>query len=313
VVNATTQQPSFAPLLKRLGGIAAERQLPLFADEPFTTWWRRRPSRPGTQSLSKATRGPVILWPDTFSNAFHPGVARSAVAVLEDAGFAVRVPHRPVCCGLTWISTGQLDIARRMLSRTVRVLRDDIRAGVPVVVLEPSCAAVFRSDGPELLAGDEDLRRLSMQAVTLSELLTQRAPDWEPPRLEVKAIVQTHCHQHAILGSDPDDQVMTRAGIHADRLGSGCCGLAGNFGFEAGHYDVSRAAGERVLLPRVRQADEDTVVLADGFSCRTQIEQGETGRTAVHLAELLAAGLNGHSFDHYPERRITSPSNKETS
>jgi len=313
LVNATTQQPSFAPLLKRLGGIAAERQLPLFADEPFTTWWRRRPSRPGTQSLSKATRGPVILWPDTFSNAFHPGVARSAVAVLEDAGFAVRVPHRPVCCGLTWISTGQLDIARRMLSRTVRVLRDDIRAGVPVVVLEPSCAAVFRSDGPELLAGDEDLRRLSMQAVTLSELLTQRAPDWEPPRLEVKAIVQTHCHQHAILGSDPDDQVMTRAGIHADRLGSGCCGLAGNFGFEAGHYDVSRAAGERVLLPRVRQADEDTVVLADGFSCRTQIEQGETGRTAVHLAELLAAGLNVHSFDHYPERRITSPSNKETS
>ncbi len=307
-VNALTQNPSLAPLLKRIGGIARERELPVFAEEPFTSWWRHRP-----RSDTPAPRGPVILWPDTFSNAFHPHVAQAAVAVLETAGFEVRVPSGPVCCGLTWISTGQLDVARRVLSRTVRLLRAEIRAGVPVVGLEPSCTAVFRSDGPELIDGDEDLRRLSKQTFTLSELLSRRAPDWEPPRLNVNAIVQTHCHQHAVLGNDPDDQLMQRAGIHAERLGSGCCGLAGDFGFEAGHYEVSRAAGERVLLPRVRRADQRTVVLADGFSCRTQIAQCDTGRGAVHLAELLAAGLHGSQLGGYPERTINSVSNKEDS
>ena len=134
------------------------------------------------------------------------------------------------------------------------------------------------------------MRRLAKQTRTLAELLTERAPDWAPPRLDVHALVQTHCHQHAIMGTDADTALMRAAGIDADRLGSGCCGLAGNFGFEDGHYQVPRAAGERVLRPRVRGADPDTVILADGFSCRTQIEQGDTGRTAVHLAELLARG-----------------------
>jgi Fe-S oxidoreductase len=320
LINATTQNPSLAPTLKRLGGIAQERAIPVFADEPFTVWWRRRQRalRSSARRLrhrapSTAPRGPVILWPDTFSNAFHPQVAQAAVEVLQDAGFEVRVPRRPVCCGLTWISTGQLDVARAVLRRTVRLLRDDIRAGVPVVGLEPSCTAVFRSDGPELLDGDEDLRRLSKQTRTLAELLSERAPDWEPPRLNVNAIVQTHCHQHAIMKTDPDDELMRRAGIHAERLGSGCCGLAGNFGFEAGHYEVSRAAGERVLLPRVRKADSRTVVLADGFSCRTQIEQCDSGRTAVHLAELLAAGLKGYDLGVEPERVISSGQPKETS
>ncbi|HET9647784.1 MAG TPA: FAD-linked oxidase C-terminal domain-containing protein [Microlunatus sp.] len=299
-VNTATQHPVLAPVLKRLGGIALERDLPTFADQPFTTWWRHRP-----KPTTPAPRGAVILWPDTFSNAFHPQVAQAAVTVLEAAGFEVKVPSRRVCCGLTWISTGQLDVARRVLSRTVAVLRDDIRAGIPVVGLEPSCTAVFRSDGPELLDGDEDLRRLSKQTRTLAGLLTEQASDWAPPQLSVDAIVQTHCHQHAVLGVDADTDLMERAGIRADRLGSGCCGLAGNFGFEAGHYDVSRAAGERVLLPRVRQADQGTIVLADGFSCRTQIEQGETGRTAVHLAELLASGIAGHPVANPQDRRST--------
>jgi FAD/FMN-containing dehydrogenase/Fe-S oxidoreductase len=304
LVNALTQSRRLAPLLKRLGGIDAARDLPVFAAQSFTAWWHDRPApeRP-------APRGPVLLWPDTFSNAFHPGVARAAVAVLEDAGFEVRVPSQPVCCGLTWISTGQLGVARRVLSRTVDVLHDDIRAGVPVVGLEPSCTAVFRSDGPELLDGNEDMRRLSRQTRTLAELLAERAPHWQPPQLGVEAVIQTHCHQHAVLGSDADDALMRRAGIDADRLSSGCCGLAGNFGFEAGHYDVSRAAGERVLLPRVRDAKLSTVVLADGFSCRTQIEQGDTGRTAVHLAELLAAGIAGQHLGERPEQVLapTSP------
>jgi Fe-S oxidoreductase len=286
LANAILQSPLTAPLVKKAGGVAPQRQLPRFAREPFTAWWRRRRTTP-----QPAPRGPVLLWPDTFSNVCHPGVARAAVAVLEDAGVEVRVPDRPVCCGLTWISTGQLRIATKVLSRTVDILRDDLRAGIPVVGLEPSCTGVFRSDGPDLLPGNEDLRRLSLQTRTFAELLTERAADWSPPQLDTAAIIQTHCHQHAVLGTDADDQLMQRAGIHAERLGSGCCGLAGNFGFEDGHYEVSRAAGERVLLPRVRACDPDTAVLADGFSCRTQIEQGNTGRTAVHLAELLAGGL----------------------
>ena len=290
LINAVTQSP-LAPLLKKVGGIAEERDIPKFAPRTFVSMWKRRQKPSGGQQGS-APNGPVILWPDTFSNAFHPGVAKAAVEVLEDAGFEVRVPTQPVCCGLTWVSTGQLKVAKKVLSHTIDVLRDDIRAGVPVVGLEPSCTAVFRSDGVDLLPGDEDMRRLSMQTRTLAELLAERAPDWKPPQLDVNAIVQTHCHQHAIMGTDPDKDLMKSAGIDAEQLQSGCCGLAGNFGFEEGHYDVSRAAGERVLLPRVREADADTVVLADGFSCRTQIEQCDTGRTAMHLAELLASGLD---------------------
>jgi FAD/FMN-containing dehydrogenase/Fe-S oxidoreductase len=298
VVNAVMGSPGMSGLLKRAGGVAAERQVPLFAEQRFTDWW------PSHHPTTDSTRGPVVLWPDTFSNSFHPGVARSAVAVLEAAGFEVRVPSAPVCCGLTWISTGQLKIARHVLRRTVDVLRAEIRAGVPVVGLEPSCTAVFRSDGPELIDGDDDMRRLSKQTFTLAELLEDRASDWSPPEMDVRAIMQTHCHQHAVLSRDADVKVLERCGVQVERLASGCCGLAGNFGFERGHYDVSMAAGERVLLPRVREADPTTVVLADGFSCRTQIEQGETGRTAVHLAELVAAGLSGQQLGSTPEMKI---------
>jgi len=228
----------------------------------------------------------VLLWPDTFTNFFHPSIGRTAVEVLEAAGYEVTLPSRPVCCGLTWISTGQLTTAKRVLRRTVGVLRDAIRDGIPIVGLEPSCSAVFRSDAAELLPDDEDIRRMSKQFVTFAELLR----DWQPPQLDVHAMVQTHCHEHAVLAPDAEADLMKRAGIDREQLESGCCGLAGNFGFERGHYDVSIAAGERVLLPRVRSADEATVVVADGFSCRTQIEQA-TERRAVHLAELLATGL----------------------
>jgi Fe-S oxidoreductase len=276
-VNAATHAPVVSQLIKRAGGIAAERELPRFAEQPFTDWFADRPTRSGKR---------VVLWPDTFTNFFHPSIGRAAVQVLEAAGFEVTVPDRPVCCGLTWISTGQLGIAKRVLRRTVDVLRDTIRDGVPIVGLEPSCSAVFRSDAPELLNDDEDIRRLSKQFVTFAELLR----DWQPARVDAHAMVQTHCHEHAVLASDAEADLMRRAGIDREQLDSGCCGLAGNFGFERGHYDVSIAAGERVLLPKVRAADAGTAIVADGFSCRTQIEQA-TDRRAVHLAELLAAGL----------------------
>jgi FAD/FMN-containing dehydrogenase/Fe-S oxidoreductase len=289
-VDRLAHAPLVSSLLKRAGGVAPERDLPRFAPEPFTTWWRNR-RRPA----GEAPRGRVLLWPDTFTNTFHPDVGRAAVALLEDAGFEVELPERTVCCGLTWISTGQLGMAQRMLRRTVKVLREPLRAGVPVVGLEPSCTAVFRSDAGELLPADEDVRRLSKQTLTLAELLQQRAPDWTPPQVGGSAMMQVHCHQHAVLGEDSDVKLLERAGVDVDVLDSGCCGLAGNFGFEEGHYDVSMASAERVLLPRLREADPSTAVLADGFSCRTQIIQSDVQRQPVHAAELLARGLPGYA------------------
>ena len=293
LVNVVTGRRALHGLLTRLGGIAPEREVPVFAEERFTDWFRRRsPARGGPRT--GPDRGSVVLWPDTFTNTLQPAVARAAVEVLEDAGFRVTVPERAVCCGLTWISTGQLATARRVLARTLDVLRPALRTGTPVVVLEPSCAAVFRSDLPELRHGDEDAHRLAAQTVTLAELLHERAPDWRPARsLDGRAIVQPHCHQHAVLGTEADREVMARVGLDAEVLDVGCCGLAGNFGFEDGHYEVSVACAEHGLLPAVRNAEPATAVLADGYSCRTQVDQADVGRTPLHLAEILAAAVRG--------------------
>jgi Fe-S oxidoreductase len=199
-----------------------------------------------------------------------------------------------VCCGLTWISTGQLGAARRVARRSLTTLAPHLDLGIPVVGLEPSCTAVLRSDLPELLP---DAAPLAAQTFTLAEFLAQHAPDWEPPRLGGQALLQTHCHQRAVLGgSAPDSELLARAGVAELPIEPSCCGLAGNFGFE--HYSVAQAVGERVVLPAVRAADPLTAILADGFSCRTQIEQS-TGRRALHLAELLA----GSGMDASPAGR----------
>ncbi|MDK3257255.1 FAD-binding and (Fe-S)-binding domain-containing protein [Blastococcus capsensis] len=286
VVNALTQAPVIRRIATTVGGVAPQREIPQFADQTFQAWYAgRRPRGTGQ-------RGEIVLWPDTFSNSFQPGLAKAAVEVLEDAGWRVVVPTDAVCCGLTWISTGQLDVAKRVLRRTIDVLRPHVQAGTLVLGLEPSCTAVFRSDAAELYPDDPDVQRLRQQTVTLAELLTEHTPGWEPPRLRRRAVVQTHCHQHAVMGFDRDVELMRQMGMDVDVLDSGCCGLAGNFGFERDHYDVSMACAERVLLPEVRKAGPDDVVLADGFSCRTQIEQGDAGgRQGVHLAEVLAAAL----------------------
>lgn len=215
--------------------------------------------------------------------------------MLAAAGFTVEVPTTAVCCGLTWISTGQLATAKHVLTRTLRVLAPALRAGTPVVVLEPSCAAVFRSDLPELLHGNEDAHRLAQQTVTLGEVLHQKAPDWSPPhRLRgVSALIQPHCHQHAVLKYDADEQTLTAAGVDTTVLDAGCCGLAGNFGFEKGHYEVSVACAEDTLLPAIRRADPSALVLADGFSCRTQIRDLHPGATPLHGAQVLAAAVRG--------------------
>jgi FAD/FMN-containing dehydrogenase/Fe-S oxidoreductase len=302
--NAVLHAPGLARLGKRLAGVAAAREAPAFAEESFTQWWARR----GSPEPDPADPRTVLLWPDTFSNNFHPNVAKSAVRVMEDAGFKVAVPARAVCCGLTWISTGQLDTAKRVLHRTLDVLRPWIEAGTPVVGLEPSCTAVFRADAPELMPEDQDVKRLAGQFRTFAELLLNDAPDgWSPPELTRAATVQTHCHQHAVLEYDADRELMRRAGIEADVLDEGCCGLAGNFGFERGHHDLSMKVGEHGVLPAVRAAAPSAFIVADGFSCRTQIEQGDTGRRAMHLAEALALALDGPAPADHPEKATARP------
>ncbi|MFL6076327.1 MAG: FAD-binding and (Fe-S)-binding domain-containing protein [Mycobacteriales bacterium] len=302
-VNALARTPVLPGLAARAAGLEP-REIPLFARETLRQWWDRRGgSRPGL-------RGTVMLWPDTFTNTFHPHVGSAAVEVLEAAGWQVVMPPGPVCCGLTWISTGQLSTAKRVLRRTVDALAEHVRAGGLVVGLEPSCTAVFRSDAPELLPDDMDVARLRDQTVTLAELLTRHTSGWEPPNLDgVRALAQVHCHQHAVLRWDADRELLERAGAEAERLDAGCCGLAGNFGFEAGHLEVSEKCAESALLPAVRAADPETVILADGFSCRTQIHELDSGgREAIHLAELLArARTGGTTGDLAPGDRPAEP------
>jgi Fe-S oxidoreductase len=211
------------------------------------------------------------------------------VRVLEAAGYAVQLTSQPVCCGLTWISTGQLDGARRQLRRSVAALDAAAQAGTPIVGLEPSCTAVLRGEITELLPGDPRAAQVRAATRTLAELLAA-TPGWTPPDLAgVAAVAQPHCHQHAVMGWQADAALLARAGAKVDAVG-GCCGLAGNFGVERGHYDVSVAVAETALLPAVRRAPPGAVVLADGFSCRTQLDQ-LADVSGIHLAQLLARHL----------------------
>ncbi|BBC91854.1 FAD-linked oxidase C-terminal domain-containing protein [Streptomyces griseofuscus] len=305
LVNSALHAPGPARAGKLLAGVDGSRAAPVFAEESFVQWWRARADEPPDPADPRT----VLLWPDTFTTYFHPAIGRSAVRVLADAGFRVAVPTRPVCCGLTWISTGQLDTAKRVLRRTLDVLAPYLEAGTPVIGLEPSCTAVFRSDAPELLPDNQDVQRLAGQVRTFAEQLVHHTPDdWRPPALARQALVQTHCHQHAVLKDDADRALMRRAHLDADVLDEGCCGLAGNFGFERGHHEVSMAVAEQGVLPAVRGAAPDSLVLADGFSCRTQIEEGGTGRRALHLAEALALALDGNLPSDHPERLADRPS-----
>ncbi|WP_133904341.1 FAD-binding and (Fe-S)-binding domain-containing protein [Actinophytocola oryzae] len=272
LANRTMASPRLSKLLKRLGGIAPQRDLPSVAPEPFTTWLRGNPGTGGE---------PVVLWPDTFTNFFSPSVGVAAVKVLRAAGFDPVLPAKSVCCGLTWVSTGQLTVARGVMRRTLKVLAP--HKDLPIVGLEPSCLSALTEDLPNL-TGEK------LNAFTLAGFLEAHAPQWTPPRVEREAITQVHCHQHATLGFTPEAKLMERAGVRNSRLPAGCCGLAGNFGFEREHYAVSQALAEQTLLPAIREAAPDTVVIADGFSCRTQVAQG-SARRAVHLAEVLAEGL----------------------
>ncbi|HEY9329496.1 MAG TPA: FAD-linked oxidase C-terminal domain-containing protein, partial [Streptomyces sp.] len=283
-LNALARVRPLAALAKRLAGIAPERGIPVLARETFIRWLGRRWGK-GTAIFSNDEV--VTLWPDTFTNHLSPEVGRAAVRVLEAAGRTTLLPGSGLCCGLTYVSTGQLDRARRVMRRTLD--RMGVSLGDPLVVLEPSCAATLRTDLPELLPDDPRAAELAASVHTLAEYLEKYAPDWQPPRLDRPVTGQTHCHQHAVLGEAADRRLRERAGLTGE-LAGGCCGLAGNFGFERDHWEVSVACAEDQLLPAVRQAPAGTEILADGFSCRTQLAQ-VGGVRARHLAEVLAEGL----------------------
>jgi Fe-S oxidoreductase len=301
LANRLLAAPGLGAAAKRLGGVDPRRPLPAFANPTLRAWWRGR--RPPGPTPAPDARPRVLLWPDTFTDHFSPAAGRAAVELLEAAGYRVDLPDEPLCCGLTWISTGQLDTARRVLRRTVDRLATlvaadgdggdgpagDGEAGrqVALVGLEPSCLAVLRHDALALLGHDDPAAAaVARAAATLAELLAA-TPGWRPPDLRgVVAVAQPHCHQHAVLGWDADRALLAGAGAEVTAVG-GCCGLAGNFGAERGHYDVSVAVAETALLPAVRAAGPDAVLLADGFSCRTQLAH-LAGRRALHLAELLA-------------------------
>jgi FAD/FMN-containing dehydrogenase/Fe-S oxidoreductase len=297
LLNAAARVRLLATLAKRLGGIARERTIPKLAPRVFDRLWDAEfKGTRGTRATAVTERGrTAILWPDTFTQYLSPSVGVAAGRVMKAAGIGIVAPRGRVCCGLTYVSTGQLDQARVVMRRTLDRMEPLCFAAegpehdLPVVVLEPSCAATLRTDLPELLGDDPRAARLAASVRTFAEVLEERAPEWEPPRLDRPVAGQTHCHQHAVLGEAADRRLRERAGLTGE-LSGGCCGLAGNFGFEEGHYDVSVACAEDQLLPSVRAAAEGTELLADGFSCRTQLDQLGPYK-ARHLAEVLAEGL----------------------
>ncbi len=284
VVNAITHAPGLARLVKKAGGVHPARTMPRFARRTFRHWFGHRepPTAEGTR---------IILWPDTFNDNFHPEVARAAVEVLEALGFRPVLPASALCCGRPLYDFGMLGRARRMLGRVVDELREDIRRGTPVVGLEPSCVATFRDELPNLFPHDEDARRLADQTFLLTEFLERFAPDADLGALAGEtALVHGHCHHKAVLDFGAERAVLDRLQLDYQVLDSGCCGMAGSFGFEEHNYDVAQACGERVLLPAVRDADPETLLITSGFSCREQIEQNGLPRP-LHIAEVLRMAL----------------------
>jgi len=280
LINFMTQTPGLSFLTKKLAGIHTKRQMPEFAKVNF-----RRSLKGRTQGRD-SQKTAVYLWADTFNNSFTPEIAASALRVLEAAGFEVLIPEKSHCCGRPLYDFGFLKQAKGYLAHILKDLREPIREGVPFLFLEPSCASVFREELINLFPHDLDALRLSKQTFMLSEFLIKKAPHYKWPQINAKVLVQGHCHQQAVLGFKEEKEALIKMGVDFEILDSGCCGMAGSFGFSEEHYEISQAVGERSLLQKVRAASSDTLILANGFSCREQIHQA-TNRKTYHLAQLL--------------------------
>jgi FAD/FMN-containing dehydrogenase/Fe-S oxidoreductase len=288
LANLVTHAPVLKDLVKKAGGLATEREMPPFAHQTFKAWFKERgPVNPDAP--------PVVLFPDTFNNFLHPETAKAAMEVLEHAGYRVIVPQEPLCCGRPLFDYGMLDTAKVFFDRLVEGLAPYVREGIKVVGVEPSCVAAFREELPNIFPHDEDAKRLTKNTLTLAEFLVNEAENYEPPKLNRKAIVHGHCHQEAIMGVNAEKELYEKLGLDYEVLDSGCCGLAGSWGFEHDKYDLSMKIGERRLLPAARDAERDTIIMSDGFSCKTQIQQG-TDRRALHTAQVIKMAM-----DHGPE------------
>lgn len=301
-VNLFTQAPGLSTVTKLLGGVPLKRQIPAFAAETFQSWFRNREARPRNGQK-------VLLWADTFNNYFMPETAQAAVEVLEHAGCDVEVLEGHHCCGRPLYDYGFLEMANSYLRRELRTLQPYIAAGTPMIVLEPSCCSVFRDEMNSLFPDSEQARRLKENTFTLSEFLDKKVPGYQPPKVQRKALVQGHCHHKAIMRFKEEETLMKKMELDQEVLDSGCCGMAGSFGYEKDKYDVSVACGERVLLPAVRKAGLSTIIMADGFSCKEQIAQ-QTNRHALHVAEVLKMGLEDGTASQdpmYPERHFVNP------
>ncbi|HEY6928750.1 MAG TPA: FAD-binding and (Fe-S)-binding domain-containing protein, partial [Thermoanaerobaculia bacterium] len=294
LANWLTQTPGISAAIRRLAGISPDRNLPEIAPQTFRSWFSRR-ERPGpaprgssarSRSLPESSGRRVLLWPDTFSNYFQPETARAAVEVLESAGFEVALPIPRLCCGRPLYDFGMLGLARNLLIRALDALREEVRRGTPIVVLEPSCASVFRDELPNLLADDPDAARLAAQIHLLDEFLGRHPDRWPPGRLGGRALLQVHCHQKSLRGSSSAQMALERLGLGVEQPNEGCCGMAGAFGYEASHSAISLQIAGRALTPALRLAPEGTLLVADGFSCRQQIHH-LTGRLPLHFAQVL--------------------------
>ncbi|HXH41444.1 MAG TPA: FAD-binding and (Fe-S)-binding domain-containing protein [Thermoanaerobaculia bacterium] len=283
------------PITRALAGVAPERKMPRFAKRPFVEQFHGK-----SEFHSDLRSKRVLLWPDTFNNHFRPNTANAAVEVLEAAGYEVIIPRKRLCCGRPLYDWGFLGMAKSLLQETMDALRPELDEGIPIVGLEPSCISVFRDELPNLFPADEEAIRLSKAVNTLPEFLLQNHV--ELPKLRGKALVQGHCHHKAVLHFDDEEQVLKKVGLEVDHPDSGCCGMAGAFGFERDKYELSMRIGERVLLPAVREAARDTIIVADGFSCREQIAQS-TGREALHLAQVLQMAMQENAAGELPERQ----------
>ncbi len=290
VANFVSHAPGFLALLRTVLGVAKQRQIPRFAPVSFQQWARKHsvPMAGGEtdhESLDSTERD-VILWVDTFNNYFHPETTLAAFRVLQDAKFRVLIPRVHLCCGRPLYDFGMIPQAKEYLKRILHVLGSQIDSGMPIVVLEPSCASVFRDELGNLFPTDERAIRLGKQTFLLSEFLEHHAGTYCPPQLSRKVLLHGHCHQKALMKMTDEESLLRKMGIDLQTPDSGCCGMAGAFGFAKNNFSVSQAIGERVLLPLVREASSDTLIISDGFSCREQILQA-TGRQAIHLAEAL--------------------------
>ena len=298
VVNFLGRAPVIGNVIKWLGGISQKRKMPQFAPQTFRAWWKER-------KIVNENKPPVVLWVDTFNNHFHPEILQAAVLVLEASGQNVILPEQKLCCGRPLYDFGMLDHAQKMLADILVSMRAEIRADIKVVGLEPSCVSVFRDELKRLFPCDEDAQRLSKNAMTLSEFLVEHSK-FEFPKLNRPAIVHGHCHDKAVMKMKAEAELYQRIGLEFEVLDSGCCGMAGSFGFEIEHYEISKKVGERILLPRVREEKNAKLVIADGFSCREQIEQLAHHR-ALHTAEVLLKVLHEGRRENPAGKKIHAP------